>query len=139
MPMPSPSRVSPDNILRFLQVRSDPASATEIAQGLHLKKTDHRPLFKILSKLKKRRAIEELPGGRYRLPTRKPEREAPAQKPPQDATMPLQPSALPSRHEVKARLVLHHDVYAFVVPDVPMPHLDADVFMPPAPTQDSMP
>src|SRR5258708_27166610 len=109
MPMPSPSRLSPDNILRFLQVRSDPASATEIAQGLHLKKTDHRPLFKILSKLKKRRAIEELPGGRYRLPTRKPEREAPAQKPPQDATMPLQPSALASRDEVKGRLVLHHD------------------------------
>src|SRR5260370_36761991 len=99
MPMPSPSRLSPDNILRFLQVRSDPASATEIAQGLHLKKTDHRPLFKILSKLKKRRAIEELPGGRYRLPTRKPERDAPAQKPLQDATPPPQPSTLSARYE----------------------------------------
>src|SRR5258708_20924619 len=138
MPMPSPSRLSPDNILRFLQVRSDPASATEIAQGLHLKKTDHRPLFKILSKLKKRRAIEELPGGRYRLPTRKPEREAPAQKPPQDATMPLQPSALASRDEVKGRLVLHHDGYGFVVPDVPMPHLDGDAFIPRAAIQAAM-
>jgi len=35
----------------------------------------------MLSKLKKRRAIEELPGGRYRLPNRKSERDAPSQKP----------------------------------------------------------
>src|SRR5260370_814527 len=138
MPMPSPSHLSPDNILRFLQVRSDPASATEIAQGLHLKKTDNRPLFKILSKLKKRRAIEELPGGRYRLPTRKSERDASAQKPPQDATQRPQPSALAARDEVRGRLVLHHDGYGFVVPDLPMPHLDGDLFIPRDAIQDAM-
>src|SRR6202022_3010123 len=84
--MPRPSHLSPDNILRFLQVRSEPASASEISQGLHLKKTDNRPLFKMLSKLRKRGAIEELPGGRYRLPSRKSEREAAGQKLPQGAT-----------------------------------------------------
>jgi len=47
--------------MRFLQVRSEPASASEIAQGLHLKKTDNRPLFKMLSKLRKRGAIENCP------------------------------------------------------------------------------
>ena len=47
-PMPRPSHLSPDNILRFLQVRSEPASASEIVEGLHLKKTDNRPLFKML-------------------------------------------------------------------------------------------
>src|SRR5947207_2833728 len=126
--MPRPSHLSPDNILRFLQVRTAPASTAEIAQGLHLKKSDNRPLFKMLSKLKKRRAIEELPGGRYRLPTRKSERDAPGQKSLQDAQR--RPQSLASHDEVKGRLVLHHDGYGFVVPDSPIPQLDGDVFIP---------
>src|SRR5437588_77137 len=134
--MPRPSQLSPDNILRFLQVRSAPASTTDIAQGLHLKKSDNRPLFKMLSKLKKRRAIEELPGGRYRLPGRKSERSAPIQKPPQDA--PRHPQPLTSHDEVTGRLVLHHDGYGFVVPDSPMPQLDGDVFIPRDAIQDAM-
>src|SRR6266852_9799641 len=73
--MSFPSQLNPDNILRFLQLRGEPASTNEIARSLHLKKTDTRPLFKMLAKLKKRRAIEELPGGRYRLPNRKPEQK----------------------------------------------------------------
>jgi ribonuclease R len=125
--MPSPSQLSPDNILRFLQVRANPASTNEIASGLHLGKSDRRPLFKILSKLKKRRAIEELPGGRYRLPQ------------PKSKQQPEAPSASPegakaaqtlARDEVRGRLVLHHDGYGFVVPDVPMPQVDGDVFIP---------
>src|SRR5882762_4903465 len=136
--MPRPTNLSPDNILRFLQVKSGPASASEIAQGLHLKKTDNRPLFKMLSKLKKRRAIEELPGGRYRLPSRKAEREASGQKSPQDAARHPQSPPLAGRDEVKGRLVLHHDGYGFVVPDSPMPTLDGDVFIPPNAIQDAM-
>src|SRR5713226_5234238 len=101
--MPRPSHLSPDNILRFLQVRSEPASTNEIAQGLHLKKTDNRPLFKMLFKLKKRGAIEELPGGRYRLASRKSDKEAPGQKPRQDATRPAQTSGLAGRDEIKGR------------------------------------
>src|SRR5216684_2622674 len=137
--MPRPSHLSPDNILRFLQVRTAPASTTEIAEGLHLKKSDNRPLFKMLSKLKKRRAIEELPGGRYRLPSRKPERESPGQKSLQeDAARHPQSSPFAGRDEVKGRLVLHHDGYGFVVPDSPMPQLDGDVFIPPNAIQDAM-
>jgi ribonuclease R len=124
--------------LRFLQVRSVPASTTDIAQGLHLKKSDTRPLFKMLSKLKKRRAIEELPGGRYRLPNRKSERDAPSQKPSGEAPRHSQPSPLASRDEVKGRLVLHHDGYGFVVPDSPIPQLDGDVFIPRDAIQDAM-
>ena len=67
------SHLSPDNILRFLQVRTTPASIDEIAAQLRIRKADRRPLFKMLAKLKKRRAIEELPGERYRLPGRKSE------------------------------------------------------------------
>jgi ribonuclease R len=136
--MPRPSHLSPDNILRFLQVRSEPASTNEIAEGLHLKKADNRPLFKMLAKLRKRRAIEELPGGRYRLPSRKAEREAPGKMPVQGSLRPSQPSALADRAEVKGRLVLHHDGYGFVVPDSPMPQLDGDVFIPRDAIQDAM-
>src|SRR6266852_1163735 len=136
--MPRPSHLSPDNILRFLQVRSEPASTNEIAQGLHLKKTDNRPLFKMLSKLKKRGAIEEIPGGRYRLASRKSDKEASGQKPRQDATRPGQTSSLAGRDEIKGRLVLHHDGYGFVVPEAPMPQLDGDIFIPRDAIQDAM-
>jgi ribonuclease R len=136
--MPRPSHLSPDNILRFLQIRSEPASSNEIAQGLDLKKTDARPLFKILAKLKKSHAIEELPGGRYRLPGRKSDREAAGQQPRPDQTQQIQRSALAHHDEVKGRLVLHHDGYGFVVPDSPMPQLDGDVFIPPDAIEDAM-
>jgi ribonuclease R len=124
--------------LRFLQIRSEPASTSEIAQGLHLKKADTRPLFKMLAKLKKRQAIEELPGGRYRLPGRKPDREARDQRPRPDQTKQFQRSALAQHDEVKGRLVLHHDGYGFVVPDSPIPQLDGDVFIPPDAIEDAM-
>src|SRR5882762_9340324 len=136
--MPRPAHLSPDNILRFLQIRGEPASTNEIAQGLHLKKTDTRPLLKILAKLKKRQAIEELPGGRYRLPGRKPDREAAGQQPRPDQTRQIQRSALAHHDEIKGRLVLHHDGYGFVVPDSPMPQLDGDVFIPPDAIEDAM-
>src|SRR5580704_11492905 len=137
-PMQGSSHFSPDNILRFLQVRSEPASAKEIAQGLHLKKADTRPLFKMLSKLKKRHAIEELPGGRYRLPSRKGERQAAGQPPRQNAPQGQQRAALAANDEIKGRLVLHHDGYGFVVPDAPVARLDGDVFIPPDAIEDAM-
>src|SRR2546430_5240704 len=137
-PMPRPSHLSPDNILRFLQVRSEPVSTSEIAQGLHLKKADQRPLFKMLSKLKKRRAIEELPGGRYRLPNRRSEQGTPRQIPHEQGMRRPPVPALADRDEVKGRLVLHHDGYGFVVPDSPVPQLDGDVFIPRVAIEDAM-
>ena len=71
--MPRKFSLSTDNILRFLQLRNEPASASEIAKGLGLKDPDTRPLFKLLAKLENRQAIEALPGGRYGLPGRKPD------------------------------------------------------------------
>ncbi|HKV23225.1 MAG TPA: RNB domain-containing ribonuclease [Candidatus Acidoferrum sp.] len=43
-----------------------------------------------------------------------------------------------ARDEVKGRLVLHHDGYGFVVPDVPIPGMDGDVFIPPNAVEDAM-
>jgi len=92
----------------------------------------------MLSKLKKRRAIEELPGGRYRLPSRKPDEGTSRPQPRADQPQQLRRSALASQGEVKGRLVLHHDGYGFVVPDSPMPQLDGDVFIPRDAVEDAM-
>jgi len=124
--------------LRFLQIRGEPASTSEIAQGLRLKKTGTRPLFKMLAKLKKRRAIEELPGGRYRLPARKPDGEISTPRPRSDQPKQVQRAALGTPGEVEGRLVVHHDGYGFVVPDTPLPQLDGDVFIPRDAIEDAM-
>jgi ribonuclease R len=143
--MPRPSHLSSDNILRFLQVRNVPASTEEIAEALHLKRADHRPLFKMLAKLKKRRAIDELPGKRYRLSSRKsdgqPKRQAGGEIKGQHALEQRQHpgrSGAANRDEVTGRLVLHHDGYGFVVPDSPRPQFDGDVFIPRDAIEDAM-
>src|SRR5215468_3918904 len=128
--MPTSSPLEPDNILRFLKVRGDPASANEIAKTLQLKKADTRLLFKMLAKLKKRRAIEEMPGGRYRLTGRKTDREDHQQQSARPATPSHRPQpGLASRDEIPGRLILHPDGYGFVVPDTPVPQLDSDVYI----------
>src|SRR6266849_7823191 len=151
--MPRPSQLSPDNILRFLQVRSAPASSEEIAAALHTPKTERRALYKMLSKLTKRRAIEELPGGRYRLAGRREERSGDGQPGhgaarqtggSQAALVAERPATaregggIGSHNEIKGRLVLHHDGYGFVVPDPPVPWLDRDVFIPRDAVEDAM-
>lgn len=163
--MPRTSSLSLDNILRFLQVRREPASANEIGAALHVGKAARKALFNHLVKLKRRGAIEELPGGRYQLARRKGGEDTPGR-----ATGPspaggggrevgslvdlqtgtranlhaegrlegradVRPAA---RDEVRGRLVLHHDGYGFVVPDTPMPQLDGDVFIPPDAVEDAM-
>jgi len=153
--MPRPSHLSPDNILRFLQVRNSPASADEIITGLHLKKSDRRPLYNMLSKLKKRGAITEIPGGRYRLGGRKPEGDS---RPPKgearpesrsgSATHAAQTTSNPprapvsqpvnARDQASGRLVLHHDGYGFVVLDTPDRQIDGDIFIPRDAIEDAM-
>jgi ribonuclease R len=152
--MPRTSNLSPDNILRFLQVRSSPASVDEIGAALHMRKADRHALYRMLSKLKKRRALEELPGGRYQLARRRDERGGDgrqrqetspqrgnsqsggpqAQRPPTSQ----EGRQVQSRDEIKGRLVLHHDGYGFVVPEPPVPWLDRDVFIPRDSIEDAM-
>jgi ribonuclease R len=137
--MPSTSHLSPDNILRFLQLRSEPATASELAKGLGLKKSDTRPLFKMLAKLKKRGAVEEVPGGRYRLRGRKSEAGSPRQQSRRASSPPQHPqTGLAGRDELKGRLILHPDGYGFVVPETPVPQLDGDVYIPRDAIEDAM-
>ena len=145
--MPRPSHLNPDDILRFLQVSANPPAASDISRALHLKKSDQRPLFKMLAKLKKRGAINELPGGRYRLAGRKNDHAAdrqtdrrPDNSPPaREITHPRHTGGdTLARDEVRGRLVLHHDGYGFVVPDHPIPELDGDIFIPRLAIDDAM-
>ena len=115
-----------DNILRFLQLRPDGTTFSELQRGLRLRKSDQRSLAKLLTKLKKRKAIGELSDGRLVLPSRRQERQSTVAPP----SPMLRPSPARSRNSVSGRLILHQDGYGFVVPDLPMPQLDRDVFIP---------
>lgn len=134
--MPRPSHLSPDNILRFLYVRRDPASAEDIARGLRVSKNDRRPLFKMLTSLQKRGAIAELPGGRYRLEGSKTGAGQAGQRSGKLAGPGSDGGA--RRDEISGRLVLHHDGYGFVVPDTPMPQFAGDIFIPRDSVEDAM-
>src|ERR1700733_2350208 len=115
--MPRPSHLSPDNILRFLQVRTDPAALDDISRGLHLKRSDRNSLFKMLGKLKKRGAIREFPGGRYHLAGSKrendPDSASSESSRPNQSSSGSNPTLSPRRDELTGRLVLHHDGYGF--------------------------
>src|SRR5580658_3702772 len=152
--MSRPSHLSPDNILRFLQVTKDSVSANEIGAALRVGKNARKALFNLLVKLKRRGAIEELPGGRYRLAGRKGKEEAGGSAAAPSGGGKAESAGIGSsgsgrgtadgrsepaaRDELKGRLVLHHDGYGFVVPDVPMPQLDGDVFIPRDAVEDAM-
>jgi ribonuclease R len=117
-----------------------------------MRRTDRHALHKMLGTLKKRRAIEELPGGRYRLAGRREERGGDGQ--PARGTARNSPSTtgtanerattardgggIATRNEIKGRLVLHHDGYGFVVPNPPVEWLDRDVFIPRDGIEDAM-
>jgi ribonuclease R len=107
----------------------------------------------MLSKLKKRGAITEIPGGRYHLGARKGEPDNRPRK--REAGRELdgaatatkisanQPRPAPnppplSRDQATGRLVLHHDGYGFVVLDAPAPQFDGDIFIPRDAIEDAM-
>ena len=125
----SPS-LSPDNILRFLQVRHDSASAQEIAEGLRLPKSERKALWKMLSKLKKRDLIMEVAAGKYRL---KPKKSAASEQKREQVS-----ARKTAQAGVSGRLVLHQDGYGFVIPDEPIPNIEGDIFIPRHATEDAM-
>ena len=137
-PMARSSHLSPDNILRFLDLTKRPASADEIASALHIRKPDRRSLFELLATMKRRHSVEEVPGGRYRLPGRKSEPVTAAQPTAGSRNPAARPGSLASRDQVTGRLVLHHDGYGFVVLDLPVPQLSGDVFIPRDAIEDAM-
>jgi ribonuclease R len=138
--MPRPSHLSIDNILRFLQVRNDPVSLEDLSRSLRLKKNARRPLLQMLERLKKRGLIEELSRGRFLL---RQSSKSPAASGNHKGATVDPPEKIPqhkaaSRDEIKGRLVLHQDGYGFVVPDVALPNVDGDIFIPRDYVEDAM-
>jgi ribonuclease R len=132
--MPRPSPLSTDNILRFLQLRNDPVSIEDLSRALHVRKSDRRPLLQMLAKLQTRGLVEELSHGRF-LRRRSRRDPAPA---PESPPVKIPQQKIGSRDEIKGRLVLHQDGYGFVVPDVALPNVDGDIFIPRDSVEDAM-
>src|ERR1700730_3392704 len=126
--MPRPSQLSPDNILRFLKLKNNPVALDDLARGLKIQRSNRSALLKMLAKLKKRGLVEELSRSRFRLRTSSKHTDA-VHNDPATSEKPVQHQTS-SRDEIPGRLVLHHDGYGFVVPDVPIPNLDGDLFIP---------
>lgn len=59
--------VAPEDVLAFVATLSEPASIRQIAHGMGLRHLGRRYLPRVLKKLKKKGAVEELQGGRFRL------------------------------------------------------------------------
>jgi len=138
--MARPSQLSPDNILRFLQLRNSAVALEDLSRSLQVKKSSRRALLQMLAKLKRRGLVEELSHNRFLL-SKSPRPQQPAPKP-KSASEPLiekfpQHKAA-SRDEIRGRLVLHQDGYGFVVPDVALPNLDGDLFIPRDYVEDAM-
>ena len=127
------STLSPDNILRFLQVTAASASTEEIGRALHVPKSDRKTLFRMLSKLKKRNLIVEVALGKYQL---KGKREPEQKK--QMSRNDSQGAAKRATGGINGRLVLHQDGYGFVIPDEPIPFIEGDIFIPRHATEDAM-
>jgi ribonuclease R len=137
------SRSSPlsiDNILRFLKLRNDPVSLDDLSRSLHLKKNDRPALLRMLDKLGKRGLVERSSGGRFLFRhSQKP--QAASEHMNRRSTevagkFPEHKAA--SRDEIKGRLVLHQDGYGFVVPDIALPNVDGDIFIPRDYVEDAM-
>jgi ribonuclease R len=138
--MPRPVHLSIDDVLRFLQLKGEPVSFQELYRGLQLKNNHRRPLQQILQKLRKRGLVEELSNQRYllRKASKAPASDEPRQPGVQHPPDHFQQHTATSRDEIKGRLVLHQDGYGFVVPDVALPNLDGDIFIPRDYVEDAM-
>src|SRR5260370_3079566 len=126
----SPGEVlSEDDVLNFLGGSRGPASVREIASALSLRHAGRRALASVLSRLKRKRLVEELRGGHYRLVGDR-SQPRPAQKSNPKLAAP-QKTAARDPNLLSGRLVAHRDGYGFVVPAEPPTDLDADLFIPP--------
>ncbi len=137
--MSRPAPLSIDNILRFLQLRSDSVTLDDLSRSLHLKKNDRRALLLMLEKLKKRGLVEEISRGRFLFRrAQKPKAAPDFQNRPRPEADHFAEHKAAARDEIKGRLVLHQDGYGFVVPDVAIPNVDGDIFIPRDYVEDAM-
>jgi ribonuclease R len=151
-PEPREEHVKAGDVLAHLAELSKAASIREIAHGMGLKHLGRRFLPRVIQKLKKSGEIEEIYGGRYKLPDQK-TNQKPNQKPKQPQAAASSTSARAPESELEqgtatdgpsaaaasrrardpnllsGRIIAHRDGYAFLVPDHPIPGVDGDLFI----------
>lgn len=142
-PEPREEHVNAAEVLAHLAQLSQAASIREIAHGMGLKHRGRRFLPRVVQQLKKRGEIEEIHGGRYRLPHKKGERATAPKpssslsetRPDKSATLAARSADASSQHRardpnlISGRIIAHRDGYAFLVPDHPIPGVDGDLFI----------
>jgi len=138
--MPRSTHPSLDDVLHFLKLRNDPVSLKELRRSFHIQNGRGRHLVQMLERLKNRGLVEELTHERF-LFRQTPQPPAPKKKPkspPAETGGKFSQHKASSRDEIKGRLVLHQDGYGFVVPDVALPNVDGDIFIPRDFVEDAM-
>jgi ribonuclease R len=136
--MPRPAPLSTDNILRFLQLRTSPAAIEEISRSLQVKKSKRHVLQQMLSKLKKRGLVDETSFNHFALKRRTKNSAPSAAAAPASAPDRFPEHKVISRDEIRGRLVHHQDGYGFVVPEIALPNVDGDIFIPRDAIEDAM-
>jgi len=137
---PREPEVTPAEVVAYLAKQSGAASIRQIAHGLDLKHRGRRFLPRVVQQLKRRGDIEEIYGGRYRLPEQKASGQAARRKSeraPQSAGTPApkaaaatpQPARSRDPNLIAGRIVTHRDGYGFLVPDHPIARVDGDLFI----------
>jgi ribonuclease R len=157
MSMPRSEPLSDDEILSYLNRSTKPASLRQIAAALGLRHANRRALAKSVTRLKRRKVIEEVRAGCYRLAGTKSAKGEERHRR-REATSKLGGDVAVAEPGVAAaggapgagrdagrdpnlvtgRLVAHHDGYGFVVPESPRRDLDGDLFIPPNQSGDAM-
>jgi ribonuclease R len=150
---PHTSRIAPviaEQVLAHLAALAKPASIREIAHGMELKHEGRRFLPRVIQKLKRKKEIEEIHGGRFRLAGAKesnvkqenakqgkgaaPNRSSasPVAGTASEGSVPvatLEPQRGRDPNLVAGRIVAHRDGYGFLVPDRPIPRVEGDLFI----------
>ena len=135
------------DVLDFLASRRAPATIRQIASALSLKHAGRRALAGLLSRLKRRRLVEEVRSGQYRVAEGKSRARAIGprsnDKAGIDDTRADISGASPKTtardpNLLVGRLVAHRDGYGFVVSESPRKDIDGDLFIPPDQLSDAM-
>ena len=144
-----PAALTDQEVLACLARRSAPTSVRELAAALDVRHAGRRELKKIIGRLKRKKEIEEVQQGRFRLAGsgRAAHASSPAAHPapakhskshapePRHSSAPSQetaraPSAPPrDPNQVAGRIVVHRDGYGFVVPERALPGIDGDLYI----------
>src|ERR1700735_5221725 len=150
---PDTSRIAPvtaEQVLAHLAALAKPASIREIAHGMELKHEGRRFLSRVIQKLKRKKEIEEIHGGRFGPAGAKESnvkqqntKQAKGAAPSHSSALPvaatvseglvpvatLEPQRGRDPNLVSGRIVAHRDGYGFLVPDKPIPRVEGDLFI----------